>query len=264
MFFGSSNILSRAKKTHVVEIGWLIQTDQAGFIWQDPSPVARRTERTEHAKAVCSCPAVIDYESRFYQVHCPFDLRLGVRMNDSNEAILIDLNGDKSAVISHSLAKIATFSLRKQWRHPRRPILQIKTPYVFLSDDTVFMSQLPPMLHYKEPEWPGLVIGGRLPIHIWPRLLTWAFEWHNIGKELILHRGEPWFYVRFETVDPSAHTRLVQAELTPSLKTYLAGIRGVVNYTNGTFSLFNIARRRRPTRLLTKVPAKKNSYKLDD
>jgi len=244
---------SGAGKKNVVEVGWLLHTDQASFVWQDPAPVPRASTSPEHAKAVAYCPAVIDLESRLYQVPCPFDLCLRVKIQDNGEAVLIDTRGDKSAVIAKTLGTLASFSARKQWRHSRRPLLQIRTPYIFLSDDPVYMSQLPPILHYKDPPWPGLLVGGRIPIHIWPRLLTWAFEWYDLDKELILNRGEPWFYVRFETADPSSHARLVEAELTPELKRYLAGMSGVVNLVNGTYSLFATARRRRPTKLLTKV-----------
>jgi hypothetical protein len=253
MLFRSSDAAKKSEKKNVAEVGWLLQTDHASFIWPDPAPVGRTAEVSEHAKALGFCPAVIDHEVRLFQVACPFDLRLKVRFNEKEEAVLVDVNGDKSSVVARSLANLASFSLRKQWRHPQRPLLQIRTPYVFVSDDTVFMTQLPPILHYREPQWPGILVGGRIPIHIWPRLLTWAFEWHDLDKELVLSRGEPWFYVRFETQSPGAHTRLVEAELTPELKQYLAGLNGVVNYVNGTFSLFNTARKRRPTRLLTKL-----------
>jgi hypothetical protein len=112
---------------------------------------------------------------------------------------------------------------------------------------------MPPFLCYKNPQWPGVVIGGRVPIHIWPRPLSWAFEWYDISKDLMIKRGEPWFYLRFETTDANRHVRLVEADLTPELRTYFAGINGVVNYVNGTYSLFGTAQARRPKQLLVKV-----------
>ena len=62
-----------------------------------------------------------------------------------------------------------------------------------------------------------MLIGGRLPIHIWPRQMMWAFEWFEPSKPLTLRRGEPWFYVRFETFDPTRPVRLFEAEMTPEL-----------------------------------------------
>src|SRR5262245_15276755 len=94
------------------------------------------------------------------------------------------------------------------------------------------------------------MIGGRLPIHIWPRHMMWAFEWMDPSQDLILRRGEPWFYVRFETQDPSRPVRLIEAEMTPELREHLNGLTGVTNYVNRTFSLFGTARERRPKTLL--------------
>ena len=38
--------------------------------------------------------------------------------------------------------------------------------------------------------------------------------------------------------------------MTPDLEAYLQGIEGVTNYVRGTFSLFDVARSRRPKKLL--------------
>ena len=97
------------------------------------------------------------------------------------------------------------------------------------------------------------MIGGRFPTHIWPRILMWAFEWHDTTQDLVLRRGEPWFYIRFETMDPSRQVRLVEAEMTPELRAYCNGMDGVVNYVNRTFSLFQTAERRRPPKLLVRA-----------
>ena len=105
---------------------------------------------------------------------------------------------------------------------------------------------------FRDPPMPGLVIGGRFPIHIWPRSLMWAFDWHDPTKDLVLKRGEPWFYLRFEANDPSRPVRLVEAEMTPELREYCQGLDGVTNYVNQSYQLFKTAEERRPTTLLKK------------
>jgi hypothetical protein len=253
MFFSrlwNGNGISRK---HVVEVGWVLQTDHARFIWDTPRLLKRQDGTPEHAKSVVYCPAVIDQESRLFEVACPFDLHLRMRCNEAGEATLIDVAGDQSGMTPRSLMQLTVLSQRKQWRHPDRPILQFKTPYTFIADEPVFLSQMPPFLTYRDPPWPGIVIGGRIPIHVWPRPLSWAFEWHDVTKDFVLQRGQPWFYIRFETMDASRHVRLVEAELTAELRNYFAGINGVTNYTNGTFSLFQTAQARRPKQLLVKA-----------
>jgi hypothetical protein len=186
---------------HVVEVGWLLQADHASFIWEAPRAVKRREPPPNHAKSVAFCPAVIDYETRFFEVLCPFDLQLRIGLDDKGEPNLIDLAGDKSTMTPRSLGRVVVLSARKQWRHPDKAIVQFKTPYTFLADQPVYLNQFPPFSYFRDPPWPGLVIGGRIPVHIWPRPLSWAFEWCDMKKDLILTRGEPWFYVRFETPD---------------------------------------------------------------
>ena len=115
--------------------------------------------------------------------------------------------------------------------------MQVITPYLFLADEPVWLTQLPPMHAYLPTPWPGLLICGRFPIDVWPRTLMWAFEWHDTTKDLVLKRGEPWFTARLETMDPSRKTRLIKTKLTPELEEYLQGLDGVSNYVRGTFSL---------------------------
>lgn len=247
------------QKNHVVEVGWLLQTEHANFLWYPPKQFKHTESPPEHSKSVAFCPSVIDHEARLFEVPCPFDLHLRVKIDDGGEATLVDVAGEKSGMEPRSLAQITIVAGRKEWRHPKRPIFQIRTPYTFLADEAVYLTQLPPVLYYREPAWPGLVIGGRIPIKVWPRPLNWAFEWHDINKDLVLVRGEPWFYVRFEMPDASRHARLVEAQLTPELRKYLAGVNGVVKYVNKTFSLFSIAEQRRPERLL--FPARRETSK---
>jgi hypothetical protein len=247
---------SRPQSKRVIDVGWLMRVGQAAFIWDPPAVYRREGRLPEHAKSAAYCPAVVDYERRLVQINCPFDLRLRVVIKDTGEAALEDVNGIRSGMMPHTLVKLAKMAPRNEWRHLDRPVFQFRTPYIFLADTPVYLSQLPPFNDYRDPPWPGLLIGGRLPIHVWPRSLNWAFEWYDVSKELILKRGQPWFYCRFETTDPSLNVRLVEAEYTADLKTYLAGIDGVVEYVNGTFSLFSAARQRRPERLLIPAPAR--------
>jgi hypothetical protein len=172
--------------------------------------------------------------------------------DEKGEPKVRDLAGDMSSIRRKHLGQTVAIMAQKEWRHPERPIIQIPTPYVFLADEPVYMTQLPPFVHFRKPQLPGTVIGGRLPIHIWPRPMMWALEWHDPSEPIVLKRGEPWFYVRFETHDPSRPVRLVEATLTPPVDEYIKGLSGVTNYVQRTFSLFATAKERRPAKLLVK------------
>jgi len=185
-----------------------------------------------------------------WDIPCPIDVRLGFRRDADGKPGLVNLEGDKASIRGKHLTQLVTMVAEKEWRHPDRPIIQIHTPYIFLSDEPIWMAQMPPISSYRREQWPGLVIGGRLPIHIWPRPMMWAFEWWDTDSSLSLTRGEPWFHIRFETLDPQRHVRLIEAELTTDLREYMNGISSVANYVDKTFSLFKVAQERRPTHLL--------------
>jgi hypothetical protein len=237
--------------SRTVEVGWLLDADKAGFIWEEPKKLMREPPSTLHAKSVRYCPAVLDHEARLFEVNCPIDMRLRVSLGSEKEAPrLINAAGDQSTIRPKYLGQMVTLIGRKEWRDPHRPILQITTPYLFVADETVYMTQLPPFCYFRSPSLPGVMIGGRFPIHIWPRPLMWAFEWYDPKQDLTLQRGEPWFYVRFEAQDPSRAVRLVETEMTPQLTEYLKGLHAVTNYVNRTFSLFSTARARRPKKLI--------------
>ncbi|OYX93081.1 MAG: hypothetical protein B7X90_03270 [Novosphingobium sp. 17-62-19] len=235
-----------------VDVGWLLDTDKARFIWAEPRRVRRGDPPPRHAKSVNYCPGVIDYEARLFEVTCPIDLRLRFARNEKGAPVLVNADGDKSSIRNKHLNAMMAMVSEKEWRHPERPVIQIITPYIFLSDEPVWMTQMPPFLAYRPDPWPGSVIGGRLPIHIWQRPMMWAFEWYDTKKELVLKRGEPWFYARFEAHDPTRPLRMFEAERTPELVEHIQGASSVANYVNQTSQLFKVAQERRPERLLVR------------
>jgi hypothetical protein len=244
------------ERPRALQVGWLFEPERSSVIWEAPKRVTRELRDVPHAKSVRYCPAVLDHEARHFEVLCPIDAAVRLGKNEkTNEPTLINAAGDKSSIRSSHLEKMVALSPRREWRHPDRPVLQFRTPYLFIADELTYMTQMPPFMSFIKDPWPGVQIGGRFPINIWPRSLTWAFEWYDTTRNLILHRGQPWFYVRFDGEDPTRPTRLVEAEMTDALQSYITSIAAVTNYVDRTFSLFDTARSRRPKNLL--VPKKR-------
>jgi hypothetical protein len=241
------------RRGRVCDVGWLLKGQNASFIWDEPKIFRRDNQEPKSAKAVQNCPSVVDFESRHWVIPCPVDATLALAKDKEGKLVIRNLDGAQAPVAGSHLGKLVHINGSGQWRHPNRPVLQISTPYYFISDEVCWMSQLPPYLTYRDPQWPGVMIGGRLPIHVWPRIMMWAFEWHDPSKPLVLRRGEPWFMVRFETDDPTRPVRLFQAEWTPEMTEYAQGAEAVTNYVKRTFSLFKIAEKRRPTKLLKRA-----------
>lgn len=233
-----------------VKVGWLTVEAKSSVIYFPPERIrSADTDRT-HAKSAARCPAIIGMESRYFMIRCPFDLRLRFSRTEDGAPSVVNALGAASPVRRAKLAELVMMTSESEWRYPDRPTIQITLPYLFIADDPVYLTQTDAFMDYRETQLPGTIFGGRFPIHIWPRPLMWAFEWREPEKDLLLRRGDPWFYVQFETNAPEQAVQLVEAERTAALTTYVEEIGGAVNYVNQTFSLFSEARRRRPDRLL--------------
>jgi len=234
-----------------VRVGWLLNNVESPVIYEPPRRVNSRDARKAHAKSASRCPAVLNLESRYFEVPCPFDLNVGFARDEKGRPSLRNLSGPSSAIRGSTLSKRLFVVPETEWRYEDRPILQLKLPYLFIADEPVYLSQLDAYMYYRRTPLPGTIFGGRFPINLWPRPLMWAFEWHDIEKPIVVRRGEPLFYCQFEFDSPDRTVQLVEAEMTPELQTYLQHIGGAVNYVNQTFSLFEAAERVRPDTLLT-------------
>jgi hypothetical protein len=242
-----------------VDVGWLVDSDKARFIWFEPRRVRRNDPPPRHAKSASYCPAILEHEAKLYEIACPIDLNLGFRRDAQGKPVLVPLDGEQASIRAKHLNAMLAIVSEREWRHPERPIIQIITPYIFLSDEPVYMSQLPPIAHYPKDPWPGILLGGRLPTHIWLRPLMWAFEWHDLAKPLVLRRGDPWFYARFETHDPTRPVRLFEAGRTPAVDEQIKGASAVANYVDNTYALFKVAQARRPDKLLVRKAASESA-----
>jgi hypothetical protein len=231
-------------------VGWFLASDKGAVLYDPPERVMLRPPNRTHAKSASRCPAVIQLESRYFMVKCPFDLHIGFSRDDKGKAVLVNRAGTASPIRSSKLNEVLTLVSEAEWRFPDRPTVQLHLPYCFIADEMVYLSQIAAFAHYRADPLPGTIFGGRFPISLWPRPLMWAFEWHESQKDLVLKRGEPLFYVQFEGIDPSRAVQVVEAERTAELQSYLDSLSGVVNYVNQTFALFKAAEAIRPKTLL--------------
>ena len=198
--------------------------------------------------AVQACPAVNQVESRYFEVTCPFDLRLRCEKKDSNFEIYSVPEGTR--IDEELIKKNLNLMPIDSWRNEERPVIQIECPYAFITDDDIYLTQLSPFLNFNSSYWPGTLISGRFNITNWPRTLSWAFEWHDLSHDLILKRNKPWFYVFFESDNPEDTYKLVEAEYTDDLRKFKNSMLQTPRFISNTFSLFRTAKNRRPKKLL--------------
>lgn len=234
-----------------VTVGWFLTEPKGGLLYDPPERLMFRQTNRAHAKSAARCPAVIQMESRYFVVKCPFDLHIGFGKDDKGKPVLVNRAGVASPVRGSKLGQVLTLVNEPEWRYPDRPTVQLSLPYCFIADEPVYMTQLGTFAHYRRDPLPGTIFGGRFPVNVWPRPLMWAFEWHEPERDIVLRRGEPLFYVQFEGEGPDRPVQMVEAERTPALLEYMEKISGVVNYVNQTFGLFKAAEAIRPPKLLT-------------
>ncbi len=239
-----------------VTVGWCLSETKGGIIYAPPERVRSVDLNRSHAKSASRCPAVINLESRYFLIRCPFDINVGFTRDDKGKPALRNLSGTASAIRASKLGEKLHLTSETEWRRPDVPTVQLSLPYVFISDEPVYLNQVAPFMHYIRDPLPGTIFGGRFPINVWPRPLMWAFEWHDPSKPLKVNRGDPLFYAGFETLPQDRGIAMVEAQHTPELDEYLELISGAVNYVNQTFSLFEAAEARRPETLVTPVARK--------
>lgn len=245
---GEAEQSRHAKRT--ITVGWFTRSDKTSVLFAPPKPFSRNDPKAASSKSVQNCPASVDFDRRHFVIPVPIDVTLQFVRQPNGQMSLQDAKGGQSGIRANGLQQLLIFHPESEWRHPDRPLIQFLSPYIFVADDPCYVVQSPPYLHYFPEQRPGVQMGGRFPVHIWPRPVSWGFEWHDITKPLTLKRGEPWFYVHFETENPSARVRLIEQERTEELDKYIADISDVSNFVNRTYSLFSEAQRRRPKTLL--------------
>ncbi|SEW41455.1 hypothetical protein SAMN04488515_2831 [Cognatiyoonia koreensis] len=238
-----------------VQVGWFLNIKKAGVVYFPPERVRSADMNKKHAKSASRCPAVINLESRYFMIRCPFDLNLEFVRDKEGRPALRNLNGDMSGIRAGKLRDKLHVTAEHEWRYPGIPTVQLELPYVFIADEPVYINQVAPFMHYQKTPFPGTIFGGRFPINVWPRPLMWAFEWHDTTKALKVNRGDPLFYAQFEVMPQDRSVVVSEVEVTDELNDYMEHISGAVNYVNQTFSLFEAAEKARPERLV--VPVKR-------
>ena len=129
-------------KSGPVTVGWFLTADKGAVLFDPPERLIFRQTNKAHAKSASRCPAVIQMESRYFVVKCPFDLHIGFGRDDKGKAHLINRQGAASPVRANKLNELLTLVNEAEWRYPDRPTVQLSLPYCFIADELVYISQI--------------------------------------------------------------------------------------------------------------------------
>ncbi|WP_340302895.1 hypothetical protein [Roseobacter sp. HKCCD7870] len=95
------------------------------MLFDAPERVASRGAGRAHAKSAARCPAVVQMESRYFMVRCPYDLHLGFGRDKDGNAVLINRAGTSSTIRGNKIAQVVTLVSEAEWRYADRPTIQL-------------------------------------------------------------------------------------------------------------------------------------------
>lgn len=196
---------------NIKEVNWKLKDLVGPIVWEAPTIFTRNLPKPTTSKSVQVCPAAVDFDARYFVIRCPENLTIRL-VADENRMPILQTNKDhKSDQNESNLNSMTSLTHPNHWRHKDRPIVQISTPYVFWSEDVIYLNISSAFMDYRSTPLPGVTLHARFPINPTSNQLVWAFEWHDIQKEIVFKKGDPWFYIHFETCDPSRKVRLIQS-----------------------------------------------------
>lgn len=240
---------TRVVKT--VTVGWLLCEDISSVVFFPPERLTwPEIPRGASAGDIARCPGIRDLTSQLWVVRSPFTFRIRAHHFDPGKGLTYRCEPCEKGLSERVLAHLLPVMPVSTWETPERPLLQLRLPYVFLSDHSVYIEQLPAFMSEVHARFPGTVYGGRFPIDLWPRRINFAFHWVDLTREIFIQRGDPLFYVRFQPRLRDQKVRVVEAERTSEVRQFMDAVKDVTAYTDKTFTLFARAAEMRPPRLV--------------
>ncbi|MEM6307468.1 MAG: hypothetical protein AAF701_05740, partial [Pseudomonadota bacterium] len=117
-------------KQGAVQVGWLHTDTKTSVLYDPPKRVTSAPQNREHAKSASRCPAILNMETRYFEVNCPFDIHIGFSRDKDGKPTLINRAGTKSPIRANKLGNALVLTSEREWRFPDRPTVQLKMPYM--------------------------------------------------------------------------------------------------------------------------------------
>lgn len=237
----------------VQKVGFVALADKGTVAFPIPRLLRSSREIPPSRRAVQACPAVNGFERKVIEVLAPFSLQIRCKAKVGGAGFDFHQIDEGTRIDSELIGEVVSFMPKEVWRSPHYPVVQIALPHVFISDDPLFLSQVPAWASSDAIRLPGRMISGRFQADVWPRPLNLAFEWVEMDRDFLMKRGQPICYLFAETSRLDSRIQLTEAVMTKELRKYLDQISDVVKYTSGSFDLFERARQIRPLTLLKEI-----------
>ena len=97
----------------------------------------RSREKALSQRAVQACPTINELERDYYVIKNPFDIRL--RCEKRGDEYSLHIVDDGTRIDEDLIAQYVHLMQPHLWRTSTHPVVQIKVPYFFLSDEPCYI-----------------------------------------------------------------------------------------------------------------------------
>ena len=151
------------------------------------------------------CPAVSNFHNKFYVIKSPFDLELTYDREKGEVKISQDQKFFDQFV-----------SWRKdEYGENERPLFSFLFQYMFVADEPVWIETYPAFLH-GQPE-NTQYIPGSFDVYNWFRPIDFSFQMLDDTKTVSIKRGQPLFYIKFNSKNLNENFVMKRIEWTDNL-----------------------------------------------
>lgn len=158
-------------------------------IFFEPEPIINYLSTSRKGTKILKCPAFLDYYKNTYLIKAPIDLTF--KISGSH----IDC---QNLYPQDYLEKIFTNRYQPENLYST---VSLSWYYMFYSDKSVMIEVIPPVWHKNKLQNNINVIGATFDISQWYRPLEFAFEIIDDTQPIVIKRGDPLYYVKFNTLD---------------------------------------------------------------
>ena len=191
----------------IMEVGYYYTSNTFELLCFKPEPITFDIDKWNR------CPALTDSIHNAFVIKAPIGIKLIFEGTDENGSALIKL--DRSSDLEND--RFDEYIGIKQgdlYPSPEEPMFQILVGLGFTCNENLIMEIFPPFLEYR-PNFPAVNTTAKYNIYDWLRGIAIGVLWKDSTKPIIIKRGDPLCYVRFET---KKKINLKQVPYTPEMK----------------------------------------------
>ena len=182
----------------------------------EPESVIDYLSTSRKKNEILKCPAFLDYYKNTYLIKAPIDITLNI-----SNSMINCLQG----LPADYLNMIVTNRFKEGDLHFTSSLAWF---YTFYSKESVMIEVIPPTWHKNSFQNNINLITATFDISKWVRPLEFAFEVIDDTKPLVIKRGDPLYYIRFNTLDK---VKLIKQEPTKELENLISMCLSVKAYS---------------------------------